>query len=197
VEGINIAFVALMAVATAFLALFTWRTWKISNEQHKLYHDPDLTTYPLIRIEAGEKFFSTESLQKTSAIRINYSIILVNPGRVPIVITDMKENLSLSNGEEDEIEMNFKSPPSDSSSRAYMVSIPSVIGGGDFLICRRFFDIGKHDIPNDMKPLITEFMYIEINYTVGNRMKSAIQQVLLHSSEPTTFRSWERKDSTH
>jgi hypothetical protein len=197
VEGINIASVTIMAIATVFLAIFTWRTWKISAEQHKLYHDPDLTIYPLIQPEAGEKSFSSKLLNETSNIHINYSVILVNPGRVPIVITHIKERLLLSDGKESEITMNFESPPSDGSSRAYMVTIPSVIGGGDFSICRRFFNIGKLNIPNAIKPLITEFMYIEIHYTVGKRMKYERQQVLLHLRMPAQVSSVKRKETTY
>jgi hypothetical protein len=190
-EIISIASPIIMAIATIFLALFTWRTWKISNEQHKLYHDPDLNAHPLVQPEAGETPFSFESLNEADLI-IDYSIVLVNPGRVPIVITHIEERLLLSDGVEFEIVMNFRTPPSENLTNVYMSNLPGVIGSGDLLICRKYFSLAKANIQEEIKLLITEFMAIEINYSVGERMKSVRQRVPLHLRIPGKFKTYTR-----
>jgi len=87
--GYDIITTLLSTCAVIVMAIFTWKMWKISSLQHKMYHDPDLKCfcYPFK--------YNSESLQPfmKEANSISYEIILVNPGRVPIVITDIREKV--------------------------------------------------------------------------------------------------------
>ncbi|TES84361.1 MAG: hypothetical protein E3J92_01540 [Dehalococcoidia bacterium] len=171
-EGISIASVTIMSIATALLAIFTWRTWKISAEQHKLYHDPDLTTYCYTEPETGEKTASKGSFKDADAI--TYDVILVNPGRVPIVVTNVKETLLLDGDtSRQEVLMDFRQPPSQRPARIFMSNMPWVVGNGDFSICRRKLILSPKW--KSLSSTTEGSVEAEFEYCVGQKVKHVKQ----------------------
>lgn len=106
------------AVATVIIGIFAVLTGIITYQQHKMYHDPDLRIYPLRQYEG---------------ISLGYGVILVNPGRVPITITEI-EDPEL----EKDLDWNFVEPPLERPAKMYMQQLPWVIEGSDLAICRKF-----------------------------------------------------------
>lgn len=64
------------AITAVVIAIFAWRTWKISNIQHKMCHDPDLRVYSWPELSAGERLTSSESTE--GAESIGYSVVLAS-----------------------------------------------------------------------------------------------------------------------
>lgn len=90
--------------AVIVMAFFAWQMWKIASLQHKMYHDPDLSCfcYP----SAGTQNYIQHFKEGNS---ISYEIILVNPGRMPIVITDIREKVFVEEFKKEvDIVMNYE-----------------------------------------------------------------------------------------
>lgn len=136
-ETIESAFIVISAISTTVIAIFAWRSWKIFSQQHKMYHDPDLRVYPLSQSQKGGY--------------PGYGVILVNPGRVPITITKIKEPLP------GKLQWLFMSPPAERPPRIYMQSLPWVIVGGDFAICLRYTE--NENVKGLKKRASVKFIY--------------------------------------
>jgi len=80
------------ALATVIMAVFTFLTYRLNQRQSKIYeesHNPELMVYYYPELRSGMK--EAESLKYVDGIA--YSVVLLNPGVVPLVIADVKEYL--------------------------------------------------------------------------------------------------------
>ncbi|UCG53874.1 MAG: hypothetical protein JSV32_04495 [Dehalococcoidia bacterium] len=158
----EISFIIISVIATVILAIFTWRTWRISNEQHKLYHDPDLSIFSL---DKGLNQFEKEIEYDEDAL-LTYNALIVNHGRIPIVITDVWENIS---DEVDNKDLHglFHVPPGvETGAKQLLLELPVVIPSGDFITCNRECEVKafyKH-LTEESRNQLSNSINVKIEY---------------------------------
>ena len=173
-QVLNLISIIIMAIATVLLAVFTWRIWKISNEQHRLYHDPDLAIYSLSGVEEDEEPFSSGSIK--DAHRIGYAVMLINPGTIPVIVRNIKETL-ITEGIED-YKAVFATPSGLEVTHNLITDFPAVVGGGESSIYHGSCKLS--DIPENTKAKILGVVRIRIEYQAGERIKFVNRVIPLH-----------------
>ena len=174
----ELTFIIISVFATVILALFTWRTWRISNEQHKLFHDPDLAIFSL---DKGLYQFDKENEYDEDTI-ITYSALIVNHGRIPIIITNVWENISDEVGNRD-MQSIFHIPPSiETEEERLLLEVPAVIPSNGFLICTRECDVKvfyEHLSAESRKQLLNSIIVKAEYYTTKDKPKIVNKRILL------------------
>lgn len=147
------------AISTVIMAIFTALTWRILYKQDKMRNDPELRAfcYPPEIVEPlviGTKGFD-----------FLIEIVIVNPGTVPAVITNIKEVFKdTTNGQDLTVQGRFDLPILRPIG-VYISQLPWVVGGGKFAICRR-----RYNLPSKFKEkeLLIQFKF---NYFVSKKEK--------------------------
>jgi hypothetical protein len=143
---------SLTAVATAVMAVFAWRTWKLSDLQHKLYNDPELMIHPWPEAEmAGSARslvglgFAEEGGKPPDPRYVQYQVALVNPGSVAITVTEVGEYRATPGASQQVLPMQFTRPPARPPG-VFMFDVPWVIPGRTVAICSRWLSLsGEYD----------------------------------------------------
>lgn len=185
----EVAAIIVSAIAAITIALFTWRTWlvsnaqhKLSNEQHKLYHDPDLAVFSLS--QGLDQFDKVNDYNEDNLI--TYNALIVNHGRIPIVITDVWEKITDDIDNKD-IQGLFHIPPGiETEGKKLLLELPAVVPSGDFLICTRdckakvFFE---HLSDSSRKQLLNSLIVKIEYYTTMDRPKITKRRILLYTDK--------------
>lgn len=157
IETMESAFIIISAISTTLIAIFAWRSWKISIQQHKMYYDPDLRVYPLVQ-------------RRGFVLTFGYGVILVNPGRVPITITEIKEPKIAR------LQWDFMQ---QKRSERVMNELPWVIEGGNFVTCIRFvFN------QSNRRKLKGKRIKIAFQYYVAERLKKVSKEISMTNVGP-------------
>jgi len=147
-----LAATVVMAVATVMMALFTAATWKIHRTQHKLYNDPELKIYPWPEAEIATTtdalltvaLAATEREKRSAAAYVEYRFALVNPGRVPVMVTDLREEALEPGSPHQQVQMRFpyfREPPLSQ----LMPGLPWLVPAQQFALCWRYLPFCGHD----------------------------------------------------
>jgi hypothetical protein len=146
--------VIVSTAATAAIAVFAWRTWKLSDAQHKLYNDPELRIHPWPEADIASTAGANVALGLASSIEekrdrvqyVQYQVGLVNPGSVPITVTDIREDAITADSCHHRLSMRPASPLHSPPGWRFMSDVPSFISGREFAICSRWLSlVGEYE----------------------------------------------------
>jgi len=137
------------AIAMIVVAIYSRRTYLLSRKQDVRYSNPDIKVY-----EYNRKYYPGEETNR-------YSILIVNSGEVPMVVTQVIE-ITTKGKQLNEITDWCYPPRLDMGAPGvYMDTLPWAIQKGDFAICSRHVK----EIP---KETVTFKLKIRIEYQAGN-----------------------------
>jgi hypothetical protein len=165
---------SVMAAAALATVVFAWRTWKLSDAQHRLQHDPELKIYAWPEAEIATTtdalltvaLAATEREKRSAAAYVEYRFALVNPGRVPVMVTDVKEEPVEAEGAHRQVEMRFpyfREPPVSQ----VMSGLPWLVPAQEFAVCWRYLSFcGEHE------PLKDHDLSIRVTFHYHNGLRA-------------------------
>lgn len=176
------------AVAMIVLAILTgyyaYHTKKLVEEAKIARRDdPELKVYihdpPEHEWRKDISRIASSSMPTSAYLRLK--VILVNPGAVPIVITDARETLEDTKGEVVTSTGKFVIPSIRSLERYgfYVFCLPWVIVHDDFSIWYRTFELTG----SEGERYLAKLMF---NYEVGEKQKSVTKEIQLSMHEEPT-----------
>ena len=135
---LNLSFLIVTTAATVFIAFFTYLVWRINKRQHDLHYEQDLYLHPTK---------PTSKIVNEKELECHIACILVNPCKLPVVITRIEllaetksgeEHLHIVGGFVHEISAKahyfLKDIPEERPEKVYINQIPWVIEGDSFAI---------------------------------------------------------------
>jgi len=149
------------AAAMILVAIYSRLTYCLSKKQDTRYSNPDIRVY-----EYNRKFYPDSK-------KNHYSILIVNPGEVPIIVTRVME-MTTEGVQLNELTEWCIAPDEEMApSGIYMDTLPWAIQKGNYAICSRHLK----EIPEES--IITSQLRIRVEYEAGEDKRQKSKEILV------------------
>lgn len=150
------------AVAMILVAIYSRLTYCLSRKQDARYSNPDIRVYGYNR-----KFYPGSE-------KDHYSILIVNPGEVPMIVTRVVETTTEGVQLNELTEWCLAPDEEMAPSGIYMDTLPWAIQKGNYAICSRHLK----EIPEKSK--IPAQLRIRVEYEAGEDKRQKAKEILIH-----------------